>query len=205
MEKSVLVVRRDALFEGVGEFSGFVSEQKKLETIISNIRKNCFFTLRSKAEDDPSTKQVIPYCPIISADRVLLIKRKATQDEKRLHNLYSLGIGGHINPADGSEKDFDTLLKAALMRELNEELLLLCKFSIRLVGVLNDESNSVGAVHFGLVHTVKVENKNRIRIGESEQMSGEFIAIRELASFKDEMETWSKILYENISKWFPNT
>jgi predicted NUDIX family phosphoesterase len=202
MEKSVLVVKREALFEGIGEFSGFVDDEKKIEIALSNIRKNCFFSVRQSAEDDPSLKQIIPYCPVISADKVLLLKRMKTQDEKRLHNLYSLGIGGHINPEDGSEKDFDTLLKAALLRELNEELLLLCKFTTKLTGLLNDESNSVGAVHFGLVHTIRIETKSRLKIRETDQMKGEFISTRELKNFKDGMETWSQILFENLPAWF---
>ena len=40
------------------------------------------------------------------------------QTEKRLHNKFSLGVGGHMNPDDSKEMN----VTEELIRELNEEV-----------------------------------------------------------------------------------
>ena len=200
LEERVLVVRRERLFAGVGEFNGFDADPDHIETVLKNIRSS-FFAPRAEVEDDPSLKQMIPYCPVLCGNSVLLLKRKKTQDEKRLHNLYSLGIGGHINPSDGSTDDLDLLLENALTRELNEELLLRCEPSRSLVGLLNDDTNPVGSVHFGLVYAITVHDRDAVAIREKELMDGIFVSARELAEYADGMETWSRILLDSLNKW----
>lgn len=200
IEERVLVVERRALFEGTGEFDGFNADPDQIRIVSSNMRSS-FFAPRAEVEDDPSLKQIIPYCPVCCGDSVLLIKRKKTQDEKRLHDLYSLGIGGHINPLDGNTDALDALLENALARELNEELLLHCNPSKRLVGLLNDDTNPVGSVHFGLVYTITVPDKDAVTIREKELMDGVFVPAGELVEYADGMETWSRILLDSLNKW----
>ena len=200
LTEEVLVVERESLFKGVGKFNGFDADPHHIETALKNIRSS-FFAPRADVENDPSLKQIIPYCPVLCGVSVLLLKRKKTQDEKRLHNLYSLGIGGHINPSDGSTNDLNSLLENALMRELNEELLLHCEPSRRLVGLLNDDTNPVGSVHFGLVYAITVPDRDAVAIREKELMDGVFVAAEELAEYADGMETWSRILLDSLNEW----
>lgn len=201
LRERVFVVKRDDLFDGIGEFSGFRADYQYIRRVLTNIENSAFFAPRSTVEEDPSLKQIIPYCPVCCGDSVLLLKRKRTQDEKRLHNLYSLGIGGHINPEDSGVGGFYSFVERALMRELNEELLLLCSPSIKFIGVLNDESNPVGSVHFGLIHSVTVPDRNSVRIRETALMEGGFVAVSELIGYASGMESWSQILLERINSW----
>ena len=58
------------------------------------------FLPRDEMENDPSKKQIIAYCVIEKGDSVFMTKRLKKQTEKRLHGLFSIGVGGHINTSD---------------------------------------------------------------------------------------------------------
>src|ERR1700735_2327356 len=95
LQESVLVVPRgviDPLCHGV-----FTPEVAPVEKAVL---ANCRFLERNIAETDYQFKQVIPYVVVRHEDRCLLIWRTNKQTEARLHNLYSLGVGGHINNTD---------------------------------------------------------------------------------------------------------
>ena len=124
---------------------------------------------RSAAENDPSYKQLIPYI-ILRTERENQIgcyRRKGS--EKRLHDLWSCGIGGHVNPIDTSEMSdtLEDILHQGLMRELNEEItsLPLDKMPV-FRGIINEDDTEVGAVHLGLVYTLDVKDPHLIIPGE---------------------------------------
>ncbi|MBI4682240.1 MAG: hypothetical protein HY757_03975 [Nitrospirae bacterium] len=97
MPEKVLVIRNDLLCPYIQNKSGcLITEQK--EQIFNKILNNQVFMSRDNAEYDFEHKQVIPYVIIRNGNNYLLLKRLTGQTEKRLHNKYSLGIGGHINP-----------------------------------------------------------------------------------------------------------
>ena len=83
------------------------------------------FRKRNELEEDPSFKQIIPYA-VISHKRIpfYLFKRTSGQTEKRLQNLFSLGVGGHMNPGNSMEPEEQYLIDE-LKRELFEEVRLL--------------------------------------------------------------------------------
>ena len=56
---------------------------------------------RPRAETDRSLKQIIPYLVLRDGDRIFLMKRTSAGGDARLHDLYSVGVGGHLNPGDG--------------------------------------------------------------------------------------------------------
>ena len=58
------------------------------------------FRKRNELEDDPSFKQIIPYAVISNKGSFYLFRRRFGQAEKRLRNLFSLGVGGHMNPGN---------------------------------------------------------------------------------------------------------
>jgi len=78
------------------------------------------FVERDDAENDPSLKQIIPYVIIRYGTCVLLMRRLHKQSESRLWDKLSLGIGGHVNPEDGT--DFFDAFLSGMERELHEEL-----------------------------------------------------------------------------------
>ena len=99
-EENVLVIKR-SLFDELGAFQGLTFEPAKyLNAILS--RGNNFFLRRSKAETDPSHKQIIPYVLLAHGNRILYYVRGKRAGEQRLVAKGSIGIGGHMNETDES-------------------------------------------------------------------------------------------------------
>jgi len=170
-----------------------------------------FFVERAYAERSPHLQQIIPYGVVCCDDRVLLVKRLSKGGESRLHDKLSIGIGGHINPIDaapehGDESSRSKLLEAATIRELEEELTIDGTYTTQAVGVLNDDSNPVGAVHVGLVQVVRV--RGTVEIREKDHLEGELVTLDELRERLEggaNYETWSKLLVERIDELLPHS
>jgi len=163
------------------------------------------FVERDHAETNPALKQVIPYGVVCCDDRVLLVRRLGKGNETRLHDKLSIGIGGHVNPIDAAGGRQE-LLRAATIRELEEELRIDGTYTTQAVGVLNDDSNPVGAVHVGLVQVVRV--RGTVEIRETDQLEGELVTTDELRERLAEganFETWSRLLVERIDELLPHT
>jgi predicted NUDIX family phosphoesterase len=111
-----------------------------------------------------------------------------------LHNLYSLGAGGHINPIDEKEPD---PLSAGLMRELEEELFLPDSYELSFKGWIYSRIDPVACVHAGMIYLMNVPD-GEIRIRETDKMTGEWCDIPTLISRKDSMEGWSRIVLEHL-------
>src|SRR2546430_13066927 len=95
--EEVLVVPRDALFAG-DEWTGF--RDTGLAELLARVRHSYRFRPRREVEDEPSEPQIIPYVVFRHDDRYFLTHRLRRSSERRLRHLYSLGVGGHINPQD---------------------------------------------------------------------------------------------------------
>lgn len=204
MEK-VLVVERDKLLSGKPFLHGFYNQN--LDELLANIHRFSYFVDRPDAENNPALKQIIPYLLIShknsTADeyKLFLVQRLATQTEKRLHNKYSIGIGGHINPvAAKDDSPAEDIIKSGLERELHEELEVSTPYQYKLVGYLNDDTNSVGQVHFGLVFQVMVNDENGVKVAEKDLMVGKFVSIKEIEKQFSLLESWSQIVYSNFVK-----
>ncbi|MBM3883900.1 MAG: phosphoesterase [Verrucomicrobia bacterium] len=112
---------------------------------------------RDRAEQDPSFKQWIPYLLLRdSQGRLAAYPRQGS--EARLHGLWSLGIGGHINPLDGetmSGQDlrvaWQTALWSGLRRELAEEFPDAAAGPTQFLGLIHEDRTHVGQVHLGAV------------------------------------------------------
>src|ERR1700704_38376 len=101
-DEHVLCVRREDLFPD-GAWYGFIAEG--LERYQAGIREQSFFMPRAEGEGDPASQQIIPYVVSRHGDRYFLTRRLRASTEKRLRQLYSLGVGGHINPGDLAKGD----------------------------------------------------------------------------------------------------
>ncbi|GHC59186.1 hypothetical protein [Roseibacillus persicicus] len=155
--EQILVVPR-SLFDELGDFQGFNSDWSHYVDTLLN-PKNNFFMDRAEAEEDPTHKQIIPYCVFHHEGQVLHYTRGKSSGESRLHAQGSVGVGGHINPIDAGEQHLgQATYYAAVDREIDEELNIAGDFSNRIVGLINDDSNPVGQVHLGIVHLVDLES-----------------------------------------------
>ena len=143
---------------------------------------------RPLAEDDPSHKQIIPYVVVRDGSGVFLMERTDAGGDARLHGKASIGVGGHLNPVDEGE---DALM-AGLRREWAEELEADWQPEFRLVGLLNDDSNPVGAVHLGVVFTVEADGR-AVAVREHDKLVGRFAERSRVAETWDRLETWSQL------------
>ena len=145
-------------------------------------------------EDDPNFKQIIPYMVFRSRDRYLLMQRTDQSIETRLHNKYSLGIGGHINQEDLDQGE--TILDWA-RREFNEEVEYSGQFNARALGLLNDDTDSVGRVHLGYVILLDSDS-DQIRVRD-EHISGSLMTLYEMRHLCPQMESWSSIVWDYLT------
>lgn len=124
---------------------------------------------RADAEVTPLHKQLIPYMVIRTDDGGRIGCYRRSGSETRLHDLWSCGVGGHINPVDGAATDgnLKEIVDKGLIRELSEEIPRRppdCRPVFR--GIVNEEKTRVGAVHFGLVYTVDVTAPELLTAGK---------------------------------------
>ena len=198
----VYVVPREALFpdcypQGLVPFGGGDGETDRA-AFLERIEANGFFVERAYAERTPTLKQVIPYTVVVSGDGgVFLTKRLPQGGESRLVGKLSIGIGGHINPVDHGD-----IIAEGTARELEEELELGGDGRLEPVGIINDDSNPVGAVHVGLVQVLFLPT-NDARVREEDVLEGHFVEQGELVRLLEDQapyETWSRMLVERIDE-----
>lgn len=203
----VFVVPRDALFpecypQGLVPFGPGLTR----EGFLGAVREAGFFVERERAERTPAWKQVIPYTVVVRGDQVLLLRRLGKGGEARLHDKLSIGVGGHVNPEDEAlARDADPL-EAATRRELQEELHVEGDGRLTAVGILNDDSNPVGAVHVGLVQVLALSPTAAARVREADVLEGAFVDRTRLSSLLSEgadFETWSALLVRRLHDFLP--
>ena len=196
----VYVVKRYDLFD-LSFPHGFVSAKEAPERLagwVQRIRERGFFVERRHAERDSSLKQVIPYCVVRNAaGEVFLLRRLKKGEETRLHDKLSIGVGGHVNPGD--EREESDIVAASCRREIQEELDVSGPYRAVPVGAINDESNDVGSVHFGLVFAVDT-GAARVAVRETHLLHGEFVApgtlLEQWKSSRARFESWSDLILE---------
>ncbi|MFZ2492267.1 MAG: NUDIX domain-containing protein [Thermoanaerobaculia bacterium] len=160
------------------------------EEILDVIEENYSFIDRPLAEQSPQYRQIIPYVLIRHDVSWYLLQRLARQNEARLHNKLSLGIGGHINP------DTPDLLDG-LLKELEEEVGVEGDYDLTFAGILNDESTEVSRVHLGVVFVLE-SHTGTVVVRETELMTGRWATVDELHAQRDAMETWTQIVFDQV-------
>ena len=189
MPERVLVLPRD-LVPGGCDFRGVrEADENALSALRAAVARHGRYLDRPIAEEDPSNKQLIPYVVVRDDDRVFLMERTDAGGDARLHRKASIGVGGHLNPVDDGEDPLDT----GLRREWAEELDAPWEPAFTLVGLLNDDSNPVGAVHLGVVFSVEASGRP-VAVRETDKLVGRFATGGELSDAFPRMETWSQLV-----------
>ena len=111
-------------------------------------------------------------------------------------------MGGHINPID---KRDDHLGKETYMagvnREIDEELNISGSYTNQIIGILNDDSNTVGKVHLGVVHLIDLDDEevcanedaiSELTLSPLNRLKGELY---------DRLETWSSLCIPTLEKF----
>lgn len=187
MTEQVMVVEREKIAPYLVE-RGLVREH--LDEILDAIYDGHFFLDRPTAEISPQYKQIIPYVIVRHAGSFFLLQRTQKQTEARLHHKLSLGIGGHINP------DTPDLLDG-LHKELEEEVNVAGDYDLTFAGILNDDTTEVGTVHLGAVYVLEAHDRD-VTVRETEKMTGRWVDVAELPALREQLETWSQIVYDEL-------
>ncbi len=199
-EEQVLVIERKVL-EQVGMFQGltFDVDTYLREFFVQGVPR---FMPRSQVEKNPAYKQLIPYVLMSYEGKYLSYVRGRRAGETRLVGNRSIGIGGHINPADDMplfDTDFYETYLTAVKREVAEEVSVETSHTDSIVALLNDESNEVGSVHLGIVHHWVLDAPN---VSKREQMITQmaFMTPAELHEVRDTLETWSGLCLTQLAE-----
>jgi len=188
LSEQVLVVPREAVVPGEGWLG---VRRDGVGAALAAVARDGRFVLRSTAEVDATLKQVIPYLILRDGQRWFLMRRTKAGGDARLHDRWSIGVGGHLNPGDG-----DVL--GGLRREWAEELVADFVPDFTPVGLLNDDTTPVGAVHIGIVYVADAAGRP-VEIRETDKLVGRFAETAEVAAVRDSMETWSRLVFNLLS------
>jgi len=195
----VLVVPTE-LFHRLGHFQGFSYDAPRylaelLKPAVTSYRP------RGEMEENPSFKQLIPYCIFRHVDTegretVFTYTRGAGQGEGRLRHKRSVGIGGHISSDDALVPGVN-VYEEGLRRELAEEVFIDTEYTNTCVGLINDDETPVGQVHLGVVHLFEVDEP-AVRPREMELIECGFRPVEELLSDVTGFESWSQICLQAL-------
>lgn len=177
------------VFHEIGHFQGFCGDTDRyLDVVLDPIHAS--YRPRNEMEEDPSFKQLIPYCIFRCDGQIFSYKRGNDQGEARLHAKRSVGVGGHVSTLDlnGEGSPYSEGMK----REIEEEVFLEAKWTERCVGLINDDETEVGRVHLGIVHIFDLESP-QVTPREKSMIEAGFAPPEQLLRELDEFETWSTI------------
>lgn len=183
----VYVIPRQRVLDGAG-WQGLRLDgvAKVLESIAAEGR----FEPRDAMESDAGFKQVIPYLVLRDGTRWFLMRRTRAGGDARLHDHWSIGVGGHLNPGDHD-------VAGGLAREWHEELVADFEPVFTLVGLLNDDETPVGRVHLGVVFVADAGGRP-VAIRETDKLEGRFVESDEVAAVRGGLETWSQIVFDAV-------
>jgi predicted NUDIX family phosphoesterase len=188
-EELVLVVPRASLVPGDGWLG---VRRGGMDAALGVVARDGFFMRRGDAEEDPTHKQVIPYLVLRDGERWFLMRRTRAGGDARLHDRWSIGVGGHLNPGDAD-------VHGGLRREWAEEVVADFEPDYAPVGLLNDDTTAVGAVHVGFVYVADAAGRP-VAIRETDKLEGAFAATKEVEAVRDDMETWSRLVFDVLTE-----
>ncbi|MEI6222153.1 MAG: hypothetical protein WCP97_05290 [bacterium] len=197
LQEKVLVVPSSKIYID-GKWEGMLTS--KVEKYLDVIHTEHFFLSRELAEFDPTHQQIIPYLVFRSGKQYFVIKKLKGSSEKRLHQKFMMGVGGHINEEDSGVGE--NILEAGIKREWEEEVLYSGNYTKRLVGILSDSKTPVSEVHLGLVYLVEGDS-HEIDTAEPEKMSGELVHESDLRQYYENMDSWGRIIIRWIEQGQP--
>lgn len=198
-ESMIMVVDRDKLFSDY-LFDGFI-EHKKID-YEKKILENFKYMKRGLAEKDSSKKQPIAYAIIANKKNKKIFVYQRSQSskdhgDKRLQNKWSWGVGGHIERIDESSQN---PIVHSMLREIKEEVDISGKINTKILGYINDDSNDVGKVHFGILYLV--ETDGAVTPKSKELKRGKMMDLEEIERICSSynVESWSRIALDPLKK-----
>lgn len=158
---------------------------------------------RGDVEEDMTYLQPIPAMIIKRGNEYFAYTRLEGGGEKRLHNMGSLNIGGHMNLEQEEYWNFEHLLALGAARELEEEVYILDENgkeisnhyeitkTMPIVGLIYSDMTPVDSVHLGLLSIITIPEKWDVKVKETDTLRGSFKTIDEIK--KMNLENWGKM------------
>lgn len=160
---------------------------------------------RNVAETCELWKQLIPYIVVrhtteSGESKYLVYRRGKSGGENRLHDKYSIGVGGHINDLDltqynDGQLDVVMTIIENIKRELREEVRLPLTLNAQPLAVIYDNSNAVGRVHFGIVFIFDTNADTALAVEDCIEKP-EFLSVEELKNLN--LENWSRLVVDRL-------
>ena len=165
--------------------------------------KDVVIMQRALLETNPKFRQLIPYVVVKQGDKYLAYERSVSGGESRLHNLFSIGIGGHVDAVDAVYDDkgvfqLTDTLRTGMYRELHEELGLTESdfLGMTTIGYLSKDVTPVDEVHLGIVLVAEVHADLVITSKEDALNLAGFLNADELAKLN--LESWSETVVAEL-------
>lgn len=199
----ILVIPRKTLFKDEA-IEGFVPIEQK--NLLPLLLKSSEYQVRDETlEKNPAFKQIIPYIIVVNTRNHTVFgykrfKKYAGLHETRLHNKFSLGLGGHIDEVKTSEN----LIVESMMREFTEEVKMNTYPTPKIIGFINSELSEVDRMHFAIVAIA--ETTENIDKRENEEVAEEkFYTIHEVDQIMQneniQMDTWTRIVWPFVKSY----
>jgi predicted NUDIX family phosphoesterase len=118
--------------------------------------------------------------------------------------MKSIGVGGHIERT--KDKSIEESYEYSMWRELEEEIGLNKSYvkSNKIIGIINDDSDSVGRVHLGIVHHIKVNSTDFINNIENKLSNAGWEFTGYLNKGISGWENWSFFVINDLLKQLKN-
>lgn len=200
MDEVIIVTPRKALFESEKlAFQGLETDPENLNKLFTNMSENFGILRRGNAEEDERFKQPIPYVVLVKGEEVFVYERLGAGGEKRLEGMLSIGIGGHMNNTD--DDSFMQVVGENMFREIYEELEVKGDIIPTILGFINDDSDDVGKVHFGILAIAHL-TETTVEVKEKDQLDGYWVPVDELKKdhLYNRLENWSKLAIDFIAE-----
>jgi|SRR5579864_4810965 len=181
-----------------------------ISEFIDGATSSIFIGRRHELEHNDEFGQALPYIVIRQGGHLFAYRRTKMVGEERLAGMRSIGIGGHVDLSDvrySTDSIIDVVgtFAGAIRREMNEEvsftdpegkLLTFDQLEIipTVVAMINDDSDDVGRVHYGILCLLNLPHGYTARVIEEELDNEGFTDPAAIAG----CENWSRLAIDYI-------
>jgi predicted NUDIX family phosphoesterase len=197
-DELILAVRRSTGPTGINPRHGF-RHAPYPEAFQVLERHGLWLAPRRELERDEGFLQLIPYIVLANESGVLCYRRSKSGGESRLHEQWSIGIGGHVELSDmmiaGGKVDLAETLELAGGREVFEEVGWHVSRGFDWLGPIYDNEHDVGRVHLGIVGLLRVKGTGPL-VTKTEHSIAEHrvLNVGQLEEHAGSMESWSRMI-----------
>jgi predicted NUDIX family phosphoesterase len=190
-DQKILVIKTSDIFpHGIQE--GFLPIPK--EELFNLIDKYGEYKRRGDVEEDENYQQIIAQIVLKVEKKIFIHRIPGSGGESRLHDLWPIFLGGHVEQSDLSIVD-------AMEREFSEELNYHGNIiNKKYIGIIKLHDNPVNKVHLGLVWIFTGDDEDFESTKDDGVVDGKFVDIKELKVYEDKMTYWSKLFYPYLLK-----